>query len=149
MMRFPFCRHEEKIARMLRKNRWPLDAEPKLQSHAAECRRCAEVLIIAEMLKTGRTDAMMAAPATSPGYLWWRAQLRRQTSIAERMTKPIAWAERLALAAMLGVVVGMGFFQRDQLFALFGSLMGISILAGLSLVLFVGGLTLLLSDEKH
>jgi hypothetical protein len=149
MMRFPFCPHEEKIARMLRKNRWPLDPELDLQSHAAKCSRCADVLYISEMLKTGRTDAMMAAPATSPGYIWWRAQLRRQASIAERMTKPVAWAERLALAAMLGVVAGMGFFQRDQLFALFGSFMGISILAGLSLVLCVGGLTLLLSDEKH
>jgi hypothetical protein len=149
MMRFPFCPHEEKIARMLRKNRWPLDAEFDLQSHVAKCSRCADVLYIAEMLKTGRTDAMMTAPATSPGYLWWRAQLRRQASIAERMTKPVAWAERLALAAMLGVVAGMGFLQRDQLFALFGSFMGISILAGLSLVLCVGGLTLLLSDEKY
>jgi hypothetical protein len=32
---------------------------------------------------------------------------------------------------------------------LFGSFIGISILAGLSLVLCIGGLTLLLSDEKH
>lgn len=149
MMRFPFCPHEEKIARMLRKNRWPLDAEPELRSHAGKCRRCTEVLFAAEMLKTVRTNAMMAAPTASPGYLWWRAQLRRQASITERMTRPVAWAERLALVVMLGVIAGLGFSQREQLFALFGSLVGISILAGLSLVLCVGGLTLLLSDEKH
>ena len=148
MMRFPFCPHKEKIARILGKNRWPLDAEPKLQSHAGKCRRCAEVLFAAEMLKAGRTNAMMAAPTTTPGYLWWRAQLRRQASISERMTKPVAWAESLALVAMLGVIAGLGFLQRDQLFDLFGSFIGISILTGLSLVLCVGGLTLLLSDEK-
>lgn len=148
-MRFPFCPYEEKVAGMLQKNRRQPDGEAELRAHAGKCRRCGEILFAAEMLRTGRAAAMISAPTTSPGYLWWRAQLRRQAIIAERMTKPVAWAEKLALAGMLGLVAGLGFWQRALLLDLFRSFIGISVLAGLSLVLCVGGLALLLSDETH
>ena len=101
-----------------------------------------------EMLQSGRASAMMAAPAASPGYLWWRAQLRRKSGSVEQMARPVLWAERFALAIMLCVVAGVAFWQKAQFASLFTSSLGWSILAGLTAILSVGGLTLFLSYRR-
>jgi hypothetical protein len=147
-MMFPFCPQEEKIAAMLKENRRLQDADPALLDHARICSRCSEILFAVEMLQGSRASAMMSAHIASPGCLWWRAQLRRQSGVAEQMTRPIVWAERLALICILCVFAGFGFWQRAQLLDLFSSFVGLSLLAGVTAILCVGGLTLFLSDRK-
>ena len=148
-MRFPFCPLEEKIAGMLRENRWPQDADPAMRDHAGLCSRCGEILFAVEMLRGSRASSMMSAPCSSPGYLWWRAQLHQRSGVVEQITKPVVWAESLALTGMLCLVAGFGFWQRAKLLDLFGSLVGLSILAGLTAILCIGGLTLFLSGKKQ
>jgi hypothetical protein len=148
-MRYPFCAHEEKIAGMLKGNQWPQDADPALQDHARKCSRCSEIVFAVGMLHSSRASAMLKARAASPGYLWWRAQLRRKSSEMEQLTRPVVWAEGLALAVILCVIAIFGFWQRSELAGLFSSSVGISIMVGLTTIVFVGGLTLFLSYRRH
>jgi len=134
---------------MLTANQWPQDADPALLDHARICSRCSEILFAVEMLVDIRTSTRMSAHSSSPGYLWWRAQLRRRSGVMEQMTRPVVWAERLALTGMLGIVAGLGFWQRAQLLELLSSFVGLSILAGLTAILGVGGLTLFLSERRQ
>jgi hypothetical protein len=148
-MRAPFCPHEETIAGMLKHNQWPQNADPELLDHAGKCSRCGEIVFAVEMLQSGRASSVMAAHAASPGYLWWRAQLRRKSGEMVQMTRPVIWAEGLALAIILCVIAVFGFWQRAQLAGLFSSFVGTSILIGLTAILFVGGLTLFLSYRRQ
>jgi hypothetical protein len=50
---------------------------------------------------------------------------------------------------MLCIIAVFGFWQRAELLNFFTSFIGISILAGLTAILFVGGLTLFLADRKQ
>jgi hypothetical protein len=147
-MKYPFCPYEEKVAGMLKKHAVPGSADPALQAHARSCDRCREVVVAIEMLQSSRTSAMVSAPAISPGHIWWRAQLRRKSGVVAQMARPVVWAEGLALAGMLFIIACFGFWQRAELVDFFSSLIGISILAGLTAILCVGGLTLFLSDRK-
>ena len=148
-MRYPFCPHEETIAGMLKENQWPQNADPVLLDHAGKCGRCGEIVFAVEMLQSGRASSLMTAHAASPDYLWWRAQLRRKSGEIAQMTRPVVWAEGSALAVILCVIAIFGFWQREQLAGLFSSFVGISILVGLTAILFVGGLTLFLSDKRQ
>ncbi len=148
-MRYPFCPHEETIAGMLKENQWPHNADPMLLDHAGKCSRCSEIVYAIEMLQSCRASSMMTARTASPGYLWWRAQLRRKSGEVAQLTRPVVWAEGLALAIILCVIAIFGYWQREQLAGLFSSTLGVSILIGLTTILFVGGLTLFLSYRRQ
>ncbi len=147
-MTYPFCPREEKIAVMLTEDDWRQTADPGLLKHAETCSSCSEILSTVELLRANRASTMISAHTSSPGFLWWKAQLRRRSGVVEQMTRPVVWAEALALTGILGIVVGFCFWQREQLVAWFSSILGLSILAGLMTILCVGGLTLFLSSRK-
>lgn len=146
-MNIPFCPQERKLIRLLAEDRWPHDAEPALRRHAGKCGRCGATLLAVETLRGVRASDMGRVPAASAGQLWWRAQLRRRAAAAESAVQPLAWVERLALVAAVAIAAGIVVRQRAEIVDLFGSFAGISILAGLGLVLCVGGLTLYLSER--
>lgn len=137
-----FCPQEERIAGMLARG-----VDPELLAHARSCSRCHDVVFALEALRGSRPAIMMAARPVSSGHLWWRAQLRRQSGVVEEIAKPVVWAETLALILILGIVAGFGVWQRAQVMDLFSSTIGLSILAGLTAILCVGGLTLFLTDR--
>ncbi len=156
-MKIPFCPHEERIAGLLNENR--LDSDPSLLDHARKCTRCSEVLFAVEMLQRGRIPNLISAHTGSPGYLWWRAQLRRQNGVVEKITKPVVWAERFALIGMLCIAATFVFSQWGQFRDWFSrlaaigsenSFMAIAMLAGLLVITCIGGLALyiLAADER-
>ncbi len=147
-MTLPFCPQERKIARLLREHRWPHDAGPALRRHAERCGRCAGTLLAVEALSRARTMDMGRIPPVSAEHLWWRGQLLRRAAAAERAARPLAWAEGLALAAALALAAGLGVGQRATFVELCGTFAGMAILAGLGLVLCVGGLTFYLSERR-
>jgi hypothetical protein len=171
-MKLPFCPHEERVAELLNENRWPWAADPALLDHARKCGRCSNVVFAVQILQQSRSATVLAAHAGSPDYLWWRAQLRLQNSAVEQITKPVVWAEKLALIGMLCVaggflvrqwghigdwISGLADIFNSQAFRLSavwlhstfeGNLIGYSMLAGLAAIACIGGLTLFLSDPK-
>jgi hypothetical protein len=171
-MKLPFCPHEEKVAELLRENRWPWAADPVLLTHAGKCSRCIDVVFAMPILQQTRSASMMVAHIGSPYYLWWRAQLRRRNSTVEQVTKPLVWAEKFALICVLCIAASVAFWQWAQIGEWIGSMAGIfdsqslqdviwmpsvfeskpvvySILAGLAAIACVGGLTLFTSGGKE
>jgi hypothetical protein len=171
-MKIPFCPYEEKVAELLRRNSWPESADPKLAAHAETCSRCRDVLLADGIFKQGHSERMLLAHMDSPHYLWWRAQLRRRNSTIEKVTKPLALAEKLALGCLLCIVAGIVYWQRQPLgqwigrlsdnleagdfwntswiqFTMGGGLIGYSILAGIAALACIGGVTLLTTRYKE
>jgi len=171
-MKLPFCPHEERVAELLREDKWPSAADPALRTHAGNCSRCSDVVLAVQALQQGRSARMLTAHAGSPYYLWWRAQLLRRNSTVERITKPLIWAERFALICMLCVAGGFVFWQWGQITEWIGGMSGIfdsqylpntiwlpstvksnliiySLLAVLAAIAGIGGLTLFMSGEKE
>jgi hypothetical protein len=73
----------------------------------ADCRSCAELLLVTEAFQHARTTAAAQVKLPPAGAIWWRAQLRRRNAAVERVGKPILGAYVFALA--LTVVVASVF----------------------------------------
>jgi len=51
----------------------------------------------------------------SSGTLWWRSELRRRSGAVERMARPVAFAEKFALASIVLSVLGLAAWQWNQI----------------------------------
>lgn len=171
-MKLPFCPYEGKVAELLRLNSWPESADPKLVAHAETCSRCSDVMLTNRIFGQGQSERMLQAHTDSPHYLWWRAQLRRRNSTIEKVNRPLALAEKLALGCLLCIVAGIVFWQWQPLgqwigrlsdnlgedafwntawiqIIMGGGLIGYSILAGIAAFACIIGLTLWMSGRKE
>ena len=167
-MKIPFCPHEERVAELVSEGRWPWEADPGLLRHAEKCSCCCDVVSTLNLLQQARSATVLAAHAGSPYILWWKAELRRRTSIAEQITKPLVWAERFALLCMGCVATAFVVWQRGEIldwvsrvagtfsshalgfsFTYDSNLMLYSIVVGLAAVACICGLTLFMPDGKE
>lgn len=98
------CVREPEVTAALRAGTWPAACEPALRQHVAECRHCAEVVLVTQAFLGARSQAVATAPAASPGALWWRAQVRRRREAMELATRPIVLAEIVAVVCTLGAL---------------------------------------------
>ena len=85
----------------LREGRWPRACGPRLRAHVDVCRDCQDLVLVTEAMQEARLQTEQVAPFGSPGSLWWRAQRRHRNEAIERMTKPVAVAEKVGLLGML------------------------------------------------
>jgi hypothetical protein len=103
------CNREAELLDLLRRGSWPLAGDPELHEHVQECRRCSEVLLVAQALLASRAATDAASPLPDPGILWWRAAIRRRSAAVERMNQPLAGAQGFALVlaalTLLGLIV--------------------------------------------
>lgn len=99
------CGFEKEVSLALRQGRWPAAADPALRQHVDACPSCSDLLLVTETLRHSRALAAQAAVLPPPGILYWRAQLRRRAGAVERMSRPIVFAEGVALAATLLALV--------------------------------------------
>ncbi len=110
------CPHEDEIAAALRTGRWPEGATDPVQLHLPQCALCAETVLIAQILRQERTQAVDIPSLPSPGALWWRAQLRRRYRDVERATRPIALVEKLSLVCLPLACVAFAVWNWRQIF---------------------------------
>ena len=118
-----FCGYQEKLALELRQGRPPEVWDEDLRAHVSGCRSCNDLLLVSQTLQQDRTETVQAARVVSPGTLWWQAQVRLRNGAMERVTRPIAVAEKFALISLTSVFLAGIAWKRDQLF---GWLMGLS-----------------------
>jgi hypothetical protein len=120
-MKSYFCSQQKTVAAALAQGRWPQAVE--LQAHAAACRTCNDLVLVTQSLQQARRETMQALNLETGGAsgqpssdaLWWRAELRRRYGAVERMTRPIAVVEKLALAWIPLVLVGVIVWQWHQI----------------------------------
>ncbi len=91
------CSWEKELELALRQGHWPQACEPSLREHVDSCRDCQDLVLVTQTLQEARLQSERVAPLGPPGPLWWRAQLRRRNEAIERMTKPVALAEKVGL----------------------------------------------------
>jgi hypothetical protein len=105
------CSHEKEVAELLRRGQWPAACAPDLRAHVSACRSCGDLALVTETLQRARAEAASVARISTPGALWWRAQLRRRYTAVERISKPILGAQIFALAINLFIVVAFLVYQ--------------------------------------
>jgi hypothetical protein len=164
-----YCSQQGKVAAALQEKRWPKACDPALHAHVAQCQICNDLVLVTQVLQQARREMVQEAdlrpsPASAE-TLWWRSELRQRNRAVERMTRPIAITEKLALVGLALVVVSLAVWQWNQiadwLFSLtnaFGvdgtsaadmtSWMPILLMTSLGAFVVVWGLTLFLSAER-
>jgi hypothetical protein len=100
------CWREKEVAQLLARGGWPQACAPELRAHVNACRACGDLVLVTGTFQRARAQAASAANVSSPGALWWRAQLRRRNAAVERVGKPILGAQIFALSINLLIVVG-------------------------------------------
>jgi hypothetical protein len=96
-MTFRSCGYESELAQALKHGHWPQGCGPELRAHVDSCGGCSDLVLVAQTFQQARSESEQAAPCSPPSLLWWRAQLRRRNTAAERVSRPITIAELFAL----------------------------------------------------
>jgi hypothetical protein len=106
-MTFRTCFYEKELTQALKDGHWPEGCGPELRAHVDACGQCSDLVLVTQTFQCARTESEHGAPCGSPGLLWWRAQLRRRNTAAERVSRPITIAQTFAL--MVNGFVGVVF----------------------------------------
>jgi hypothetical protein len=99
------CAHEAEVAQWLARGGWPAACPPELRAHVSACHSCGDLVLVTASFQRARAEAAGEARISTPGALWWRAQLRRRNAAVERIGKPLLGAHIFAL--LICLLVGM------------------------------------------
>ncbi len=97
------CENEQAVAEAVRSDRWT----PRLRAHTAECPVCAEVALVAQLLRQEDELARVKALLPNVGQIWRKAQIRSRQEAAEKAVQPIAVAERIGYASGILALVAV------------------------------------------
>jgi hypothetical protein len=95
------CARQSEIQQLLASGHWPHACPADLHAHLADCRSCADLLLVTQAFQQSRAMAAAEVRLPAPGAIWWRAQLRRRNAAVERVSKPIFGAYVFALSLMV------------------------------------------------
>ncbi len=104
-MKLPQCENEQAVAEALRRGHWPEACDAALRAHVEGCAVCSETVLVAEALREEQASLLADVKLPDAGLVWWKAQLRARREAAELATRPIALAERFALACALATLL--------------------------------------------
>ncbi|HXB21930.1 MAG TPA: hypothetical protein VNV88_11135 [Candidatus Solibacter sp.] len=110
-----FCSRQEQVATELRQGRLPDLWDDALRTHVAGCQFCSDLVLVAQALQQDRMQTVQTAQVVSAGALWWRAQVRLRNGAMERVTRPIALAEKFALIISAAAVLAVIMWKHSQL----------------------------------
>jgi hypothetical protein len=97
-MNFRTCSRQPEVLELLARGHWPHACPAELRAHLADCKSCANLLLVTRTFQHSRAVAAAQAQLPAPGAIWWRAQLRRRSAAVERVGKPIFGAYVFAMA---------------------------------------------------
>jgi hypothetical protein len=99
------CEKEQAVTELLQSGRWPGAGDAALRSHVESCAVCSEVVLVAGLLQEANSSLLAEVKLPDAGLVWWKAQLRARREATELATRPIALAEKFALACGMAVVL--------------------------------------------
>jgi len=111
-MNLPKCEREQAVTELLQSGRWPEACDAALRSHVENCAVCSEVVLMARLLQEENASLLADVKLPDAGLVWWKAQLRARREAAELATRPIALAERFALACGMAVLLAFLLWNR-------------------------------------
>jgi hypothetical protein len=104
-MKVPQCEKEQAVTEMLQSGRWPEACDSALRNHVENCAVCSEVVLVAQFLREEHASLFADMKLPDAGLVWWKAQLRARREAAELATRPIALAERFAVACAMAALL--------------------------------------------
>jgi len=104
-MKVPQCEKERAVTEMVQSGRWPEACDSALRSHVENCVVCSEVVLAAQFLREEHAALWAEMKLPDAGLVWWKAQLRARREAVELATRPIALAERFAVACGLATML--------------------------------------------
>jgi hypothetical protein len=107
-MMFRSCSYEKEVAEALKSGHWPDGCGRELRGHVETCGSCSDFVLVTEAFQRARTESVSSQESlpTSPGFLWWRAQLRSRNEAAKKISTPITIAQIFAwLVTLLSMAI--------------------------------------------
>jgi hypothetical protein len=104
-MMLKVCAYEKEVTQLMLRGGWPAACPAELRTHVNACRSCADMVLVTASFQREREAAARAARISTPGALWWRAQLRRRNAAVERIAKPMMGAHLFALFVCAAVMI--------------------------------------------
>jgi hypothetical protein len=103
------CVREAEVLDAVVRGRWPSAApgEEDLRQHAMVCPVCADVALVARVLRDERHEAWRDAHVPAAGHVWWRATIRARAESARAAARPITLAQGLGGACAAGVCAAL------------------------------------------
>ena len=95
------CPFEQDLLDAIAADRWPSRCGDRLQHHVAGCSTCADLAVIAPVMKGAVTELWDAARIPSSGTVWWRAQTRARREAAREAARPVTVAHAFGFGAVL------------------------------------------------
>jgi hypothetical protein len=74
-----------------------------LRRHVDGCQACGELLKVIEMLQQDHADAVLDVTVPAAGQVWWRAAVRARLEAAHAAARPMAWAQGMTGATLVGI----------------------------------------------
>jgi hypothetical protein len=127
----PECPREQELLEALAAGRWPDGAVAELETHAAGCGSCSDLLAVALPLLREQELAERHAHIPSSAVVWWRAQMRARREAVDAATRPIALTQGVAMACAAGLAAGIATFSETGFRAWLGR--GVTALASFDL----------------
>ena len=102
-MKDRLCTFEDNVLEAARRGAWTAE----LNRHLMDCRACSDAVSIDRLLLTEANSIPEPSTLPDPSRIWIRAKQQRLLQAADRATRPIRAAERIALGAgAVGLAVG-------------------------------------------
>ena len=98
------CPREADVLDALRSGAWPDGAPVDLREHVEGCAFCVGLAELVPALAEDCRASMQDAVVPSSAVMWWRLQMRARREAEARVMRPIAAAQKLALACAAGLL---------------------------------------------
>jgi hypothetical protein len=86
---------------------WLDGGDKELLMHAESCEICSEVMLIAPALRADYQTMRGEVQVPAAGQVWWRAAVRARMEAVHAASRPITWAQGLAAAGGIGLLVAL------------------------------------------
>jgi hypothetical protein len=78
-----------------------------LRAHITHCAMCSDVARVATLVHSDFSHAKREAQVPTADIVWLRAQIRAREEAARTAARPIVFAQALAIAALIGLLVSV------------------------------------------
>jgi hypothetical protein len=100
------CAREPDVVAAVLGRRWPEGCTEELRAHAEGCEICADVLVVASLLREDQA-AVRELEVPAAAQVWWRAAIRARAEAAQDAARPMIWLQGLAGACVSGLGVAL------------------------------------------
>jgi hypothetical protein len=104
------CSREQDVLDAVTAGRWPRRCDAELRSHVDGCGICQDVAAVFAAIADERDAAEHDVIVPPSNLVWWRSQIRAREEAAAAAARPIAVAQIVAVACLIGAALSLAPF---------------------------------------